>query len=206
MRDFYKFYYALLMYKEQYGHLKVSQNHKIDEYRLGKYVSYVRCGQCKVTEEQRRKLDAIGFIWKVTNKNQDFSQVYSQLAKYVKEYGNCKVPVNYITEDGIRLGFIVQNIRTGHRQISEEERKMLNELGFQWGVKKTVCDFDTVYRLLKDYQKKFGHMHIPSNYVTDDNIKLGRIAENIRYGRRKMNEEQKEKLNMIVFEWGKNLI
>ena len=55
--------------------------------------------------------------------------------------------------------------------------------------------------MLQDYQEKYGHMHIPVNFITEHNVKLGKIASNIRCGHKKISEEQRKKLNSIGFQW-----
>ena len=66
----------------------------------------------------------------------DFDKVIILLEEYKGQHGDLLVPCYYTTENGVKLGRIVSTIRTGSRKTSENEKAMLNNLGFVWQVKK----------------------------------------------------------------------
>ena len=66
----------------------------------------------------------------------DFDQVIILLQEYKEQHGDCLVPFRYVTEDGIRLGHIVNSIRSGNKKTSEEEKTILDSLGFVWKAKR----------------------------------------------------------------------
>ena len=53
-------------------------------------------------------------------------------------HGDLLVPVRYVTEDNIKLGGLVHNIRTGSRRITEKQRKKLSNIGFVWHARNTT--------------------------------------------------------------------
>lgn len=57
------------------------------------------------------------------------------LEEYKREHGDLLVPAKYCSTDGIKLGSIVSNIRTGARKTTAEEKAKLDELGFVWKVR-----------------------------------------------------------------------
>ena len=65
----------------------------------------------------------------------DFEQVITMLKEYKERHGDCLVPFLYITEDGVRLGSIVNTIRSGSRKTSTEQKEILDTLGFVWKAK-----------------------------------------------------------------------
>ena len=69
------------------------------------------------------------------SKRISFGKVLELLKAYKNEHGDLLVPNKYCTVDGIKLGSIVQSIRTGNRKITSDERAKLNELGFVWKVR-----------------------------------------------------------------------
>lgn len=127
-----------------------------------------------------------------------FEEVVTLLEEYKEKNGDCLVPRHYITESGVRLGNIVQSIRTGGRKTSEAEKGILNKLGFIW---KIYLPFEEVATLLEEYKEKFGNCSVPFSYVTESGIQLGSIVNHIRCGGRKTSEAEKEILNKLGFVW-----
>ena len=53
-------------FKDEYGHCNVPQRHKTASgIPLGMIVKNIRTGMRKTTVEEKAKLDAIGFVWRV---------------------------------------------------------------------------------------------------------------------------------------------
>jgi len=102
-------------------------------YRLGKWVSNVREGNNKLTDEQKRRLKKAGFRWKgECNKvKRTFDEWF---ADYVLYNQKGYVEAKYVTPEGYKLGWWVQNIRKGQYKLTEEQRKRLNDAGFVWRI------------------------------------------------------------------------
>ncbi len=131
--SFMKKYELLKEYQKEHGNLLVPQNYVTPSGEaLGKIV--MRFRQKNVaTEEERKALDELGFVWRVkAHKLATFEDVCDNLREYQSKFGNCDVPYYYVSKDGMRLGFIVINIRTGHRKTTQEQKDMLNKIGFVW--------------------------------------------------------------------------
>jgi hypothetical protein len=56
---------ALLKFKRREGHCRVSRQHREDNYRLGDWVAVQRSKRDALSPQRRRRLDNIGFEWKV---------------------------------------------------------------------------------------------------------------------------------------------
>jgi hypothetical protein len=56
---------ALLKFKRREGHCRVSRQHREDNYRLGDWVAVQRGKKDALSPQRRRRLDKIGFEWKV---------------------------------------------------------------------------------------------------------------------------------------------
>ena len=198
MKKFHEFYDALLIYKERNGDLKVPQRYVTEEgIKLGQIVHDIRSGQRDVSYDEMEQLDDIGFVWD-DNQTIPFVETYQLLIDYVEEHGNCKVPTKYVTQEGVKLGRIVSNIRSGKRKLSDDERKQLNNIGFIWGISKS---FDEVYQLLLDYIEEYGNCKVPTKYITQEGVWLGKIVHNIRSGSRKIRDSERERLDSIGFVW-----
>ena len=133
----------------------------------------------------------------------DFDQVIRLLEDYKKEYGDLLVPRSYTTENGVHLGDIVHSMRSGRIKTSENEKAMLNKLGFVWKIRESSLPFEEVIKLLKEYREQYGNLLVPKSYIAENGIHLGDIVHSIRRGNRKTSEEEKEILDSIGFIWNK---
>ena len=130
-----------------------------------------------------------------------FDEVYQLLVRYVEEHGNSNVPNNYITPEGVGLGTIVKNIRSGKRKISKNERTKLDSIGFVWRARNRGLPFKEVYQLLVKYVEEHGNCNVPQKYVTPEGVCLGQIVASMRSGNRKVSDNEREKLDSIDFVW-----
>lgn len=204
MKNFGKFYDALLEYKSKNGNLRVPHAFCCnDGYKLGLKVCYVRIYRDKLTDEEFNKLEKIGFIWRCKNKRQSFQEVYEMILKYIEEYGNSNIPVGYVTENGIRLGLIIYSFKNRSRKLSEEEAKKLKEIGIDFiRQKKNYNKFDKIYEELKTYVKQHGNCDVPRDYISDDGTELGASVVSIKGRKNRMSEKKIAKLDELGFKWG----
>ena len=141
-KEFEKGYSELIKYKTKYGNTKVNYFYKTDDgYLLGKWVSRQRERNITglMTDEERKALDAIGFIWRIDhreaqaeNTQNSFMNFYEHLVAYKEKYEDCDVKQTYVCEDGYRLGAAVNKKRARPERLTAEQRKMLDDLGFVW--------------------------------------------------------------------------
>lgn len=137
MKDFDKVIQLLEEYKGQYGDLLVPQRYTTESgVTLGSIVSNIRTGDRRTSEKEKAMLNELGFVWKVKESPLSFEEVLKLLEEYKGRYGDLLVPRYYTTENGVKLGRIVSTIRNGSRKTSENEKAMLNNLGFVWQAKK----------------------------------------------------------------------
>ena len=129
MLYFEEFYSHLLDYKEQYGDLFVPSKYVVGDYKLGSRVCSLRCHPERLSEDEFKKLNELGFVWRIKSKH-SFEEVYGLLEEYKNEYGNCNIGRDYVTPSGVKLGNILYCILEGITIISVEEREKLSELGF----------------------------------------------------------------------------
>jgi len=123
-------------YKEIFGNYRVPSNYvREDGIKLGQLVKSIRVGNRKISEEQLARLHSMGIDMELRSTRITFEDFYSLLEQYHMEYGNVDVNRNYVTEDGIKLGNAVFNIRYGLRKITKEDKGKLDMLGFQWPAK-----------------------------------------------------------------------
>lgn len=182
--------------------------------------------------ERRGKLDAgVGSHWSpvysvggvgLMRKERIWLDSYDRLKRFKSETGHCMVPQSY--EDDPKLGLWVKNQRQKKGIISEEQRDLLNEIGFVWMFKphkkpprdyskKTKNDrkWETMFDCLSQYRKEHGNCIVKS---TDKDASLYHWVINQRKefhqktymaNKRSMRLDRKERLEALGFDWGTHI-
>ncbi len=199
--NFEEFVFHLLEYVKEFGTTKVKMDNYIspDGYKLTTKVSSVRRGKINLTDQQRAKLDEIGFVWNA-KKVFDFENFYSHLIDYKNKFGHLNIKISYICPDGYKLGHTINIVRSNIIKLTEKQKARLNEIGFVWNAKR-VFDFENFYSRLIDYKNKFGDLNIKISYICPDGYKLGHTINIVRSNIIKLTEKQKARLNEIDFIW-----
>ncbi len=179
-----KYYTAAKAYHESHGDLMVSINEK--QYRgvnLGAWIAnlrtYYRSGiqNAYLTPERVQALEAIGMVWSAVDYL--WERNYYAAVKFHKAHGHLDVPASYVDEDGIRLGAWIFSLRAARKntnkraKLTDEQLRRLEDIGMLWGNKQDVV-WQKNYQAVCAYQKKYGHLDIPVNYVTSDGLRLGK--------------------------------
>ncbi|KAF0743471.1 hypothetical protein Ae201684P_020061 [Aphanomyces euteiches] len=145
---------ALRTFKKIYGHIKVPRVFEVPEddpqwpvylwtMRLGVKVGNIRRRQTELTLEQRQELDALDFVWDANKLH--WNRNLSALKTYMKLFGNLFVPQKFVVPQddpdwpsdyaNIKLGTIVNGLRSNQATLSDEKKQELNKLDFVWSVK-----------------------------------------------------------------------
>lgn len=182
---------SLLEYKSKYGDCLVPRSYKEDP-KLGRWVNKQRTRRGTLSSERKERLEKEGFIW-CLQKHEEWNTMRERLLQFKDQNGNCRVPQGYKQDP--KLGKWVDNQRHHQKtgQLSEERKKLLDEVGFSW---KVIETWDEMYQQLKEYKRKFGNCLVPQKYPKLGNwVRLQRVRRNSR------SIEQKRKLKSIGFVW-----
>lgn len=203
--------YAKTYFKD-HGNLEVPHRYKTpDGYSLGNWIftqRKVRAGeQYGALDESRiEKLDKIGMIWG-SMRDQSWNRFYAEAVKYKNENGDLKVPAQYVTKSGTRLGNWISNIRTYRKNgiqtayLTKDRIKALDRLGMIWEVNDFL--WDESYEKCLEYYRENGDIDIPAKHVSDNGIRLGVWLTNQRKRKAegKLTEQQIQQLEALGIEW-----
>ena len=94
----------------------------------------------RLTEEQKEKLDAIGMVWDPYTEK--WMKKYRAAEKFYQAEGHLKVPADFITEDGTKLGMWLASQRQAMRGnpnylMNPERKRLLDAIGMDWSLKRT---------------------------------------------------------------------
>lgn len=140
---------------------------------------------------------------------------YEKLKDYIKETGTCKVPNNYHDTKLVHWtkGLVTQyrNGKEGKKPaLSQERIKLLEDIGFDWGVPRVIIPWETRYQELLLFRAEFGHVNVP--WCWKRNKALAAWVNRQRNLYRDLNDgkhstittEQIEKLKSVGFQWSTN--
>ena len=116
-------------YKDRVGHCRVPHGYKENGFGLGQWVLAQRQKTKTPSEERRRRLDELGFVWDPLKS--DWEQEFDCLKRYEEREGHCRVPRDY-KEGDYPLGNWVRTQRRKKARLSEERRRRLDKIGFIW--------------------------------------------------------------------------
>ena len=167
---FEKNYAALLDYYKENGNSDVPCYYvTADGLRLGTWVSNIRSRRKKIgqgaelTDELIKRLDELDFSWNGQHKD-TWDKAYLAACAYKKKNGNLKIPVAYVTAEGLALGrWLRRQIDSGEK-LSAEKKKKLLALGVSF--EKTDA-WEEKFALLQRYYEEHGDLKIPANYVVN---------------------------------------
>ncbi len=188
-------YAFMVQYKNKYGDCRVPFGFSFNKFELGYWVANQRQDIKKISKEKKDKLNELGFLWNPLDDN--WNKGYAMLQKYIKEHGDCKVPVNF-SYDKYKLGNWVGTQRSKIKSLTIERKEKLDKLGFIWKPKDDA--WMQGYIILNKYKTKNGNCLAPQNIVFN-NYNLGKWVNKQRQRVDKLSKERKEKLNKLGFIW-----
>jgi hypothetical protein len=184
-------YTQLVAYKEEHGDCLVSQ--RGPEKQLANWVANRRHNKIALSEDQIRRLDEIGFDWDPNTTR--FEQRYGELVAYKKEYGDCVVPVKW--PENPKLGTWSKDLRERRPNLSEDQIRRLDEIGFVWDV--LAFRFEQMSAELVAYKEEHGHCVVPRRWP--ENQQMANWVSTLRAKRSKLPKDQIKRLDEIGFVW-----
>ena len=186
----------------------------LNGFKLGHCVERIRCGHIQVPPLYKQQLQYMGFIFDRFALSTEVR--WKALQHYFDKNGHLRVPASYVLSgtgdpiiENVRLGLIVDNIRSGHTKTSQAERERLNWMLFVWDVRS--ADRLTRLKGFRWFKGKFGHLNVPQAYkIKDpsipelDGYALGFKLRNLRRGDIKPSPNEVKELNEMGFVWSKS--
>lgn len=203
-------------YYHQFGNLDVPRRYKTaDGYSLGNWIFTQRkvyAGEQygSLDETKIKKLKAIGMVWDSV-RDQTWERNFSAAQEYFRANGNLHVPVDYVNDNGVKLGTWLANLRTyrkndNHKLLLTKERiAQLDTIGMIWDVPDYLWNQN--YNAALQYYRQHGNLDVPKGYIDENGINLYLWLMNLRNAYRGINKNytlnpmQVQMLDELGFEW-----
>jgi len=193
----------LLKYRDMYGTLNVPNTKRKPEApfweaKLGRWVNTQRtnCRKAKLEGWRYDKLVSVGFDFEPLETQ--FEEHFKDLLEFKAKHGHTLVPRDYA--DNLPLSKWVSHTR--FRNITDERKARLDEIGFCWD----VIDerFEKTFNELAEYKRKFGNFKISER--REGYAKLYKWMVKARISRKtgkpqRMTDEKIRLLDSIGFPW-----
>jgi hypothetical protein len=187
-------YNYLKRYKERVGNCMVPQKHNENGFALGRWVSIQR-RELSMSEQRRRKLDALGFVWDVLADR--WEEGFRHLENYKERWGHCRVPVTY-KQDGFGLGTWVR-VQRYDKSMPVKSRQRLDDLGFVWDDPLEKA-WEKGFNYLKIYKEREGDCLVPASHK-ENGFSLGQWVSRQRGEKPQMPVERRQCLDALGFVW-----
>ena len=215
-----KYYELAKDYYLKNGDLLIPSEYEIDDIKLGRWITTIKrmYRDNKISNERIESLNKIGMVWD-HSLNYRWNINYNLAKEYYLKNKNLSIPVNYITDKGVKLGEwivtqrrVYKGLKTGI--LTEEQINLLNEIEMVWDIKKDkridrIRDnkWNNKYELAKNYYLEKGNLNVPLSYKVN-NCLLGRwidTQKDVYKGitNYTMKDEQIKLLNDIGMKWFK---
>ena len=130
---------------------------------------------------------------------------FGLLEDFVEKEGHCRVPNDFKTQDGYKLGRWVISQRSSRQKLMQIVRRdMLESLpGWVWDARQ--ANWDEGYSQLLRFVELEGHCRVLAKYITADGYRLGQWLYGQKDDRDIMSQERKEKFEVLPG-WAWNVI
>lgn len=161
-------------YSEQYGTLEISQNEVFEDVWIGKWLGLQRKAKLtgELTEEQISLLDRIGYDWLTTAERQ-WNTKYRQAKQFYEENGHLRV-----TDSSLSLWIIHQRKKYISKDLSDEQIKLLNDIGMQWNLDTWNQYYESVKRYAAEHPPVNGKLRIPPQVKDESGLRIGSWVSN----------------------------
>ena len=169
--------------------------HIEDGYKLGSWVNTRRTSKDKLSDDQIRQLNHLGFVW--DHSVNQWDNAYSYLLKFKNREGHTNLKQSHL-ECGFKLGNWVVTQRSKVNELSNDQIRRLNDLGFIWNALDDQWEEGFIH--LVKYLDRVGHCLVPATHIEDE-YKLGRWVQKQRTKKIQLTDHRLRRLNELGFIW-----
>jgi len=189
-------WYGLLQrFYKRVGHCSPVQKHQEDGVNLGSWVNNQRFRREGLTPDQIKRLNSLGFSWDPIA--EQWEQNFAALKNFYQREGHCR-PLPRQKEDGFNLGSWVVTQRVRQKELTSDQVKRLNKLGFSWD---PIAErWEQNFAALRNFYQREGHCLVPAKHIEDE-LRLGRWVCHQREDAQLLTPDRLRRLNKLGFSW-----
>jgi len=180
-------------------------------YKLGLWVMTQRqqYRQKRLTKRRQKALEQLpGWFWNARKGiTKSWLKSLEVLREYVKREGHARIPSDYVTENGYKLGAWItyQRHKCRNGKLHKEQEEALEQLpGWVWSARGNLGESVSeawlkAFVRLGEYVEREGHSRVPQHCKTQDGFSLGKWVseQRLAYRRTALSPDQKEALEQL---------
>jgi len=150
---------------------------------------------------QRKQLETLGVEWHPVQSH--WQRRYGELRAFKQQLGSCSVPHGWEPNPALGHWVARQRRRRQRGTLAPEQRRLLDELGFDWvgNPMPPRKSWEERFRELRKFKQRFGHCQVPA--VWAENTPLGAWVRHQRvlHEQGKLPAHQRRRLDELGFCW-----
>ena len=186
---------ALQKFRKREGHCRVPRGSQEFGLNLGSWVGTQRSQKKRLTPDQIKRLDSLGFSW--DPHGEQWEEGFAALQKFHQREGHCRVRGGN-REFGLNLGSWVENQRTRKKGLTPDQIKRLDSLGFNWDPR--AEQWEESFAALQKFQQREGHCRVPRG-SQEFGLNLGAWVGKQRARKEGLTPDQIRRLDRLGFSW-----
>jgi superfamily II DNA or RNA helicase/uncharacterized protein (DUF2384 family) len=186
---------ALQKFHQREGHCRVTHCHKEDGLNLGNWLGTQRRKNVELTPDQLKRLNSLSFCWDPIAELWETN--FAALQTFHQREGHCRVPRGH-EKDGLNLGNWVGTQRSKKGDLTPDQSKRLNKLGFIWDARAELWERN--FAALQKFHQREGHCRVPRGHEKDG-LNLGNWVGNTSRNKKNLTPNQIKRLNALGFVW-----
>jgi hypothetical protein len=193
-----KSFERLCVYRQRHGHCNVSR--RDGDARLLHWVSGQRMlfQRGALSEERQRKLERVGFRFRVQGAPRPFEEGLEQLRRFRRRAG-MEISWRRIGEQDPSLANWFGNLQRSHREGRLDSRQIaqLEALGVRLNVRE--AKWETQFQRLIVFRKRHGHAHVPALWEGDPVLARWVVKQRVSARTGKMAPKRRARLRELGF-------
>ena len=212
---------ALRAYRRGAGHCRVPASYVAEEgpgraaaappLALGEWVNSQRkrYKEGRLSEERRRRLEGIGFVWRLTpvadkaRNCPSWEERFQELVLYKEKEGDCNVVKTRPGQRALRLWAIKQRHRHKKGKLLRERFERLADIGFSWdqtNAGNAGC-WEKKFQAMARFKEQNGHFNVLKGRSANRSLATWASKQRQAYRNGELSRERFERLEEIGFVW-----
>ena len=170
-------------YRDSHADLLVPVHYKDKNgFALGEWIVYnrQRYQGGSLSDDRIERLESLGMVWDTCGIL--WEKNYAAAVQYHLEHDDLEIPVKYVTPDGMALGVWLGSQRAAYKEgtLTAAQIEKLEALGVDWA-NRNDRKWQTAYEAAVKYYSAHGNIDVPTEYIDEDGILLGKWVSRQRY-------------------------